>query len=342
MDVVSIVIAVLVGVGIGVLSGMLGIGGGTVMVPVFKLGFGMTAIGSTATSLFAIIPTAISGSITHVRQKTCIPKLGVLAGVGGACMSPVGVWLASQSQGWMIMLAAAIVIGYSSFTMFRKAMSAPRAGSAPADDGSNRGASGESPVARGGAPRASSMGSGIVAHYGSPAGVPPAGGAGSAEPQGPAPKDEGVSFETVTSPAGESGSTKVQGRLSDSGIDPRRLWLGLPIGLVAGLVAGYVGVGGGFLMVPLFLSVIGVDMKHASGSSLLAIAILSTPGAIMQILMGNVAIAIAIAVVVGSVPGAMLGARLIKRIPERELRFLFAGVLLIAAILLVLQEIGMF
>ena len=45
---------------------------------------------------------------------------------------------------------------------------------------------------------------------------------------------------------------------------------------------------------------------------------------------------------VGSVPGAMLGARLIKRIPERELRFLFAGVLLIAAILLVLQEIGMF
>ena len=317
MDVVSIVIAVLVGVGIGVLSGMLGIGGGTVMVPVFKLGFGMTAIGSTATSLFAIIPTAISGSITHVRQKTCIPKLGVLAGVGGACMSPVGVWLASQSQGWMIMLAAAIVIGYSSFTMFRKAMKAPRAGSAPADDGSNRGASGESPVARGGAPRASSMGSGIVAHYGSPAGVPPAGGAGPAEPQG---------------------------RLVDAeyGVDPKKLWLGLPIGLVAGLVAGYVGVGGGFLMVPLFLSVIGVDMKHASGSSLLAIAILSTPGAIMQILMGNVAIAIAIAVVVGSVPGAMLGARLIKRIPERELRFLFAGVLLIAAILLVLQDIGMF
>ena len=166
MDVVSIVIAVLVGVGIGVLSGMLGIGGGTVMVPVFKLGFGMTAIGSTATSLFAIIPTAISGSITHVRQKTCIPKLGVLAGVGGACMSPVGVWLASQSQGWMIMLAAAIVIGYSSFTMFRKAMSAPRTAS-------NRGGSAKPAPPSGGAPRASSMGSGIVAHYGSPAGVPP-------------------------------------------------------------------------------------------------------------------------------------------------------------------------
>ena len=83
-------------------------------------------------------------------------------------------------------------------------------------------------------------------------------------------------------------------------------------------------------------------MKRASGSSLLAIAILSTPGAITQIAFGNVAIAIAIAAVVGSVPGAVLGARLAKRIPERELRFLFGGVLLFAAVMLVLQEIGLF
>ena len=299
MDIVTIIIAVFVGMAIGVLSGMLGIGGGTVMVPVFKLGFGMTAIGSTATSLFAIIPTAISGSVTHVRQKTCIPKLGVLAGVGGACMSPIGVWLASQSQGWMIMLAAAIVIGYSSYTMFQKALKAPKT--------RGRGASAASDEASGtqkGAARAASAN---------------------------VPKAAAKRGEDAATPAYQGSS-----------VDPKRLWLGFPIGVVAGLVAGYVGVGGGFLMVPLFLSILGVDMKHASGSSLLAIAILSTPGAITQIIMGNVAIAIAIAVVVGSVPGAMLGARLMKRIPERELRFLFAGVLLVAAILLVLQEVGVF
>ena len=126
MDVVAVAIAVLVGVGIGILSGMLGIGGGTVMVPVFKLGFGMSAIGATATSLFAIIPTAVSGGITHLRQKTCIPKLGIFAGLGGACLSPVGVWLASKSPGWAIMLAAACVIGYSAFTMLKKAMKLPK------------------------------------------------------------------------------------------------------------------------------------------------------------------------------------------------------------------------
>lgn len=265
MDILGIVVAVAVGVGIGILSGMLGIGGGTVMVPVFKLGFGMSAIGATATSLFAIIPTAISGSITHIRQRTCIPKLGVLAGMGGACLSPVGVWLASASPGWAIMLAAACVIGYSSYTMLRKALKM-------------------------GKPKAATQ-AGVV---------------------------------------------------EAAEIDSGRLWLGLPIGMVAGLIAGYVGVGGGFLMVPLFLSIVGVDMKRASGTSLLAIAILSIPGTIEQILLGNVAIVTAIAVVAGSVPGATLGARLVKRIPERELRFIFAGVLFVAAVLLVVQELGAF
>ena len=36
---VSFFIAALVGVGVGVLSGLLGIGGGTVMVPLFRLAF---------------------------------------------------------------------------------------------------------------------------------------------------------------------------------------------------------------------------------------------------------------------------------------------------------------
>lgn len=268
MDILEIIVATVVGVGIGVLSGILGIGGGTVMVPIFKLGFGMSAIGATATSLFAIIPTSVSGGITHLRQKTCIPKLGVLAGIAGACMSPVGVQLATMSPGWAIMLAAAIVITYSSFTMLQKALRAPR-----------RKAS-----------------------------------------------------------TGKVGARSAPEPLPDIDLG-KKVYLGLPIGAVAGLVAGYVGVGGGFLMVPMFLSLLGLDMKRASGSSLVAIGILCIPGAILQILYGNVAIVTAIAVVVGSVPGAVLGAKAAKRIPERELRFAFAGMLFVAAVLLVVQEL---
>ena len=91
------VLPAIAGVAIGILSGLLGIGGGTVMVPIFRLAFGMSPVVSTATSLFAIIPTSISGAASHIRHKTCIVSLGVAAGLGGALTSPLGVWLAQIS-----------------------------------------------------------------------------------------------------------------------------------------------------------------------------------------------------------------------------------------------------
>ena len=115
----------------------------------------------------------------------------------------------------------------------------------------------------------------------------------------------------------------------------------LVMGILAALfVPGLLGVGGGFLMVPLFLSVLGLQMKEASGTSLIAIGILAIPGAITQLALGNVEVVIALAVLAGSIPGAMLGARFAKRIPERELRFAFAGVLAVCAILMFVQELG--
>ena len=49
---------------------------------------------------------------------------------------------------------------------------------------------------------------------------------------------------------------------------------------------------------------------------------------------------VGIAMMVGSIPGAQLGAGLVKRVPERELRFLFAGFLLVAAVMLVVNEVA--
>ena len=76
--------------------------------------------------LFTIIPTSVSGAISHIRNRTCLPKLGIAAGLGGACLSPVGVWLAALSPDWCVMGAAALIIGYSAVTMFRKALKAPK------------------------------------------------------------------------------------------------------------------------------------------------------------------------------------------------------------------------
>ena len=99
--VVQAIALVLCGLVIGVLGGLLGIGGGTVIVPLLRLAFGFEPLMATATSLFSIIFTSVSGTAAHVRGKTCLPKLGLAMGIGGACTSSIGVWLAQISPGWL-------------------------------------------------------------------------------------------------------------------------------------------------------------------------------------------------------------------------------------------------
>ena len=270
-------IPVIVGVVVGMLSGMLGIGGGTIMVPVFRLAFGLEPVMCTATSLFTIIPTSISGAVSHLRNKTCVPALGIAAGLGGACTSPVGVYLSTVSPGWLVMAAAAIIIGYSAVSMFRKARAAAKK---KADgDGSTGDAASE------GLPRA-------------------------------------VEADSVSKPT------------------RKQLVAAVLIGLGAGLMSGYVGVGGGFIIVPLLMTFAGLSMRLTSGTSLIAVMILAIPGTVEQGILGNIDYIAGIAMAVGSIPGAVLGAKLVPKIPELQLRILFGCVLIVAAIMLVVNEFG--
>lgn len=285
MDVLTLfVLPALVGVVIGIMSGLLGIGGGTVMVPIFRLAFGMSPVMSTATSLFAIIPTSISGAASHIRHKTCIVSLGVAAGLGGALTSPLGVWLAQISPAWLIMVAAALIIGWSAVKMLSKAFKLRAQKRAQQEEA---GASAEA-----------------VADDADPISA-----AAAADPE---PRK----------------------------LTRKQLLIGVAIGLGAGVASGYVGVGGGFIMVPLMLSLIGIEMRQASGTSLIAVMILAIPGVIEQALLGNINYTAGIAIVVGSIPGAVIGARLVRVVPELALRFVFGGFLIVAAIILVLNEFG--
>ena len=316
---------VLVGVFIGILSGLLGIGGGTIMVPVFRLAFGLSPLMSTATSLFTIIPTSISGAVSHIKGKTCVPALGLAMGLGGALTSPVGVWLASLSPAWLVMLAAALIIGYSAVNMLRKAVKAP---SKRKTAESRRESSGPSAAAPGdeGARRSAARPSASCASL-----LRSDGEINSAQtaPSSPGAAAEGVGTgnHDETAPAVPKLSRK-------------QLLIGAAIGLGAGLMSGYVGVGGGFIMVPLMLSLIHIPMKLASGTSLIAILILAIPGTIENGIAGNIDYVVGLSVAIGSIPGAVLGAMLVKRVPERALRFIFGGFLIIAAIVLFLNEFG--
>ncbi len=315
---------VLVGVFIGILSGLLGIGGGTIMVPVFRLAFGLSPLMSTATSLFTIIPTSISGAVSHIKGKTCVPALGLAMGLGGALTSPVGVWLASLSPAWLVMLAAALIIGYSAVNMLRKAVKAP---SKRKTAESRRESSGPSAAAPGdsGARRSAARPSASCASL-----LRSDGEINSAQTTPPSPASA-TGFGTGNH--GEDAPAVPK-------LSRKQLLIGAAIGLGAGLMSGYVGVGGGFIMVPLMLSLIHIPMKLASGTSLIAILILAIPGTIENGIAGNIDYVVGLSVAIGSIPGAVLGAMLVKRVPERALRFIFGGFLIIAAIVLFLNEFG--
>lgn len=319
----------LVGVLIGIASGLLGIGGGTVMVPIFRLAFGMSATMSTATSLFAIIPTSISGAISHVKGKTCIPALGIAAGLGGACLSPVGVWLAQLSPDWLVMLAAALIIGYSAINMFKKAFKVPRAGQ-PAE-GADAAASPST--------RSSGASEGSRAEARVASATARISGTGETLADSSATSDSSGATPSLTSLADAAASASTA---DDSSLSRKQLLQGAAIGLVAGLASGYVGVGGGFIMVPLMLSIIGIPMRKASGTSLIAVMILAIPGVIEQGIIGNINYLAGIAIVIGTIPGAVIGARLVTKVPERTLRLLFGCFLIVAAVMLVLNEVGIF
>lgn len=345
---VHFVVPALVGVLIGVASGLLGIGGGTVMVPIFRLAFGMSATMSTATSLFAIIPTSVSGAISHVKGKTCIPALGIAAGLGGACLSPVGVWLAQLSPDWLVMLAAALIIGYSAINMFKKAFKLRPAGqpAAGADaaaspstqsSGAPEGSRTEVRVASATA-RISGTGE-TLADLSATSGSSAAASLASLGEQAALVADlsaTGGSAATVAS----SGESAALASSDDSSLSRKQLLQGVAIGLVAGLASGYVGVGGGFIMVPLMLSIIGIPMRKASGTSLIAVMILAIPGVIEQGIIGNINYLAGIAIVIGTIPGAVIGAKLVTKVPERTLRLLFGCFLIVAAVMLVLNEVG--
>lgn len=313
----TFIIAAIIGVIIGIFSGLLGIGGGTLMVPIFRLGFGMSAISSTATSLFTIIPTSLAGLITHVKNKTCIPKVGVLCGLGGACTSPLGVYLASISPSWAIMFAAAAIIGYSSYSMFRKAIRMPKI--APQGESAVTGKDLEKEAEK--AARAAQAAQAQAAQAAQAAAVQDEGQTGTT-------KAAANTTKTASAPKEETFKLSV-----------KKVALCLLIGLIAGLASGYVGVGGGFIMVPLFISLLGIMMRQASVTSLVAVTILAIPGVVEQGLLGHIDYIAGIAMAVGSIPGAVIGASLIRKVPERKLRFVFGAFLLISAVVLLFNEL---
>ncbi|MGA7149501.1 MAG: sulfite exporter TauE/SafE family protein [Microbacterium sp.] len=112
------------------------------------------------------------------------------------------------------------------------------------------------------------------------------------------------------------------------------------IGLVAGLLSGLFGVGGGTVIVPLLVLVLGFDQRIAAGTSLAAIVPTAAVGVISYAIHDSVAWIPALLLAAGAVVGAQLGTWLLPRLPLTLLRWAFVGflVLVIASLFVVVPS----
>ena len=112
----------------------------------------------------------------------------------------------------------------------------------------------------------------------------------------------------------------------------------LAIGLTAGLLAGLLGIGGGVVMVPAMVLIVGLDQHVAQGTSLLVIIPAAAFGSFTHYRHGRLAIRDAAALAVGGVLGAVLGSVTALSLEDQLLRKLFAILILAVAVRLLMTR----
>ncbi len=106
----------------------------------------------------------------------------------------------------------------------------------------------------------------------------------------------------------------------------------LASGLLAGYLSGLLGIGGGVISVPIFISVLGLDPKIAVGTSLMVIAPTALTGLLTHLNSGNVNKPYALVFLSLSLAGAFFGAKTADILSPLMLRRVFALVLLVVAV----------
>ena len=110
-------------------------------------------------------------------------------------------------------------------------------------------------------------------------------------------------------------------------------------GAAVGLLTGVLGVGGGFLIVPALVMLVGLPMQQAVGTSLVVIAMNSLAGFMGHLGDGALDAPALIVFVVAGLAGTFAGARLAHRLPADRLRRIFAVFVIALAVFLLYDNL---
>jgi uncharacterized membrane protein YfcA len=120
------VFAIAGGVLAGFLSGTIGSGGGLLFVPIMTLGFRMAQPIAQGTSLAAVIPTAIVGGITHIRQGNVLREVAIWMGVGGVGGALIGSLVAVEVPEQILARGFGLFLLFSAYRLASQALGKPK------------------------------------------------------------------------------------------------------------------------------------------------------------------------------------------------------------------------
>jgi uncharacterized membrane protein YfcA len=124
------------------------------------------------------------------------------------------------------------------------------------------------------------------------------------------------------------GATMVRGRRDSDRVPACRPLLCLSIGAAIGLLTGFLGIGGGFLIVPALVFFAGIDLPSATGASLAIIAINALGGLLGHLDAAGGLWRDALLYLLVAAAGLLAGTRLGLDLPERTLQRAFGAMVL--------------
>jgi len=274
---VNALVIVLLGAGVGILSGMFGVGGGFLTTPLLIF-YGIPPTVAAASAATQVTGASVSGAIAHYRRGGVdVPMGGVLV-VGGILGALAGSvifrWLQSGGQiDTVIAIIYVILLGTIGILMAKESWASISA--------SRRGET-----------------------------LPPA---------------KRRHHPLVA-------SLPLRWRFYASGLYISPL-APLILGFVTGILTVLLGVGGGFIMVPAMLYLLGMATRVVVGTSLFQILFVTAAATMVHAMTTkSVDIVLAALLLVGSVAGAQIGASLAQKARPDYLRLLLAVIVLLVAL----------
>ncbi len=266
------------GLAIGVLSGLFGVGGGFMVVPLLSLAFGLDYRIAVGSSLAFTVGTGAGGLAAHWRGGNVATKTMLIIAGGAACGAPLGA---------MLLGCFYDALGAARFTSLMDVL--------------------------------------FIALLAVVAGLL---GRRKTNRTGP------TLLQMIPLPAYIHIQRANLHRVSLPGL--------VAVGLLSGILSGLLGVGGGVILVPLLIVVVGLSAHQAVGTSLGVVLLASISGTIKYGMDGSANLWIAMALLIGSAFGVQLGVWMCRKIHAGQLQRWFAILVLVMAAALAVRLLATF